>query len=258
MTGRNINSNLGFLFEQQGKQVVYVDTLKDSFSGTFTGSLSGNFIGTTIANGTFSGNFLGNGSGTFTGSHLGNFTGTFSGSASGSFTGSFKGYVSGTLLFSPVSFAATHKIPVTASSPTGFNGPPIGFIPYYASSASFTVNIENYNFSQSISLNKYFITIDYAAPYGNCRVKNSAAVSIPHNSVTAVTFNSAEQSGNISWAVGDPTKLVCAVGGRVSIGTSGLFTLAAGGWRESYARINGASTYAYDLTPGGTYAGFNR
>jgi hypothetical protein len=187
MTNRNINSNLGFLFEHQGQQIVYADTIADSFSGTFTGSLSGNFIGTSIANGTFtgsalgtlsgtlSGNFLGIANGTFTGSALGIFSGSatgsftgslrgaFSGTASGSFTGSFKGYVSGTLLFVPVTFsAAIHGVPVTSSSPSPFNGPPIGFIPYSAFKNNLTpITIENYEFSRSLSLNNYYVTINY-------------------------------------------------------------------------------------------------
>ena len=97
----------------------------------------------------------------------------------------------------------------------------------------------------------------YPAPVGACRVKTTIDVSIPKGVPTEIAWNAATQNGDISWVVGTPTKVVCAVAGIVSVGYGLLYDTAAGGYRESAALLNSsaASYYAYDLTPGGTYAG---
>jgi len=55
------NIDITTALHDRGGQIVYVDTLKQSFSGTFTGSLYG------FANGTFTGTFTGSASGTLIG-----------------------------------------------------------------------------------------------------------------------------------------------------------------------------------------------
>ena len=103
------------------------------------------------------------------------------------------------------------------------------------------------------------VTVSYAPPLGYCRASSSVNVSIPHNALTSVTLNAAEQSGNTSWVVGSPTLITCAVAGRVSVGMSGLYDTAAGGHRDGYILKNNAPPpyYAYDVTPGGSYAAVN-
>ncbi len=102
------------------------------------------------------------------------------------------------------------------------------------------------------------VTVLFSPPFGSIDVQRTSNFSVAYNSATAMQWTSVlKQYGTtLSWSSGANTKVTCSAAGRVSVSTDlVLYDTAAGGWRETYWKKNGAApVYGYDLTPGGVYA----
>jgi len=110
--------------------------------------------------------------------------------------------------------------------------------------------------------NSVFIAVQYAPPLGNIRTFVNAVQSINNGGAsTPRQWNGViHQVGtNLTWSSGANTKVTCVMAGLVEVSFQILFASAAGGYREAYAIKNAAvGPYpAYDLTPGGTFAGMS-
>jgi hypothetical protein len=107
------------------------------------------------------------------------------------------------------------------------------------------------------------ITVQYAPPLGMVDIRRNALQSFANNTIVPVQFDTQESapggtapapSGSLSWAIGVPDRIVCAVTGYVLVKANLNFDTSAAGLRVAWLQKNGVNTTRwgeYIFTPAG-------
>lgn len=174
MSSRNQNINFGFMFENQGKQVSYIDR-------------------------------------------------------------------PGTLIILPITFTgAIHDEVLTMSSPSIFNGPPIAFIPYSSvrnNNISSSLNIDFIEFSESVSLNNYYIKFRYDLEHTRPYISLAKSTNQGISSSTVVNCNF-----NVTRSFETTLINVNQSNNRIYVAESGRYDFSYNLWWDSMNNATGSTS----------------